>query len=210
MVVGAAPNGWDTGGVEEPALQPRTLPPGQKMAVGFPVRHYGPVPRFRPDTWRLTVNGNTADGAEHHLDFEKFNAMPRGEVVGDLHCVSRWTVQDNVWSGVLVRTLIEAIPPADDVTHVMAWAEYGYSTNVALDDFLSPRSVLATHHNGVPLTPEHGWPLRLIMPHLYSYKGPKWLRMIEYLTADRRGFWEKRGYHRKGNPWQEQRYSYQE
>lgn len=188
----------------------RPLPPGQSLAKGFPVRHYGPVPKFRPDTWRLVVNGATADGADHHLDVEAFAALPRGTATGDLHCVSRWSVLDNVWEGVLVGTLVERIPPADDVTHVMAWAEYGYSTNLALHDFMSPRSILATHVNGEPLTPEHGWPLRLVVPHLYSFKGPKWLRMIEYLTADRRGFWEERGYHRTGDPWQEERYSYQE
>lgn len=195
---------------ESASHQPRTLPPGQKPANGFPVRHYGPVPRFRPDTWKLTVNGATADGAERHLDVAEFAALPRDQVVGDLHCVTKWTVLDNTWEGVLARTLTDVVPPADDVTHVMVWAEYGYSANLRMDDFLSPRTVLATHHNGAPLTPEHGWPLRLVVPHLYGWKGPKWLRMIEYLTAERRGYWEERGYHTEGNPWREQRYSYQE
>jgi DMSO/TMAO reductase YedYZ molybdopterin-dependent catalytic subunit len=195
---------------ESESQQPRTLPPGQKLANGFPVRHYGPVPRFRPDTWRLTVNGATSDGAEHHLDIQEFAALRRDQVVGDLHCVTKWTVLDNVWEGVLARTLMEAVPPADNVTHVMVWAEFGYSANLRMDDFLSARTILATHHNGTALTPEHGWPLRLVVPHLYGWKGPKWLRMIEYLTAERRGYWEERGYHTEGNPWREQRYSYQE
>ncbi len=188
----------------------RVLPPGQRLANGFPVRHYGPVPRFRPDRWRLTVNGATKDGEEHHLDVEAFAALPRDRVVGDLHCVSKWSVLDNTWEGVLARTLTDAVPPADDVTHVMAWAEYGYSANLRLDDFVSARTILATHHNGLALTAEHGWPLRLVIPHLYGWKGPKWLRMIEYLTSERRGYWEERGYHTEGNPWREQRYSYQE
>jgi DMSO/TMAO reductase YedYZ molybdopterin-dependent catalytic subunit len=195
---------------ESASPQPRTLPPGQKPATGFPVRHYGPVPRFRPDTWKLTVNGATADGAERHLDVAEFAALPRDQVVGDLHCVTKWTVLDNTWDGVLARTLTDVVPPADDVTHVMVWAEYGYSANLRMDDFLSPRTILATHHNGTALTPEHGWPLRLVVPHLYGWKGPKWLRMIEYLTSERRGYWEERGYHTEGNPWREQRYSYQE
>ena len=195
---------------ESESQQPRTLPPGQKLANGFPVRHYGPVPRFRPDTWRLTVNGATADGAEHHLDIQEFAALRRDQVVGDLHCVTKWTVLDNVWEGVLARTLMDAVPPADNVTHVMVWAEFGYSANLRMDDFISARTILATHHNGAALTPEHGWPLRLVVPHLYGWKGPKWLRMIEYLTAERRGYWEERGYHTEGNPWREQRYSYQE
>jgi DMSO/TMAO reductase YedYZ molybdopterin-dependent catalytic subunit len=202
---------WEDRGVQEPASQsPRTLPPGQRLAKGFPVRHYGPVPRFRPDTWKLTVNGATSDGAEHHLDVQAFAALKRDQIVGDLHCVTKWTVLDNSWEGVLARTLMDAVPPADDVTHVMAWAEYGYSANLRFDDFVSARTILATHHNGLALTPEHGWPLRLVIPHLYGWKGPKWLRMIEYLTAERRGYWEERGYHTEGNPWREQRYSYQE
>jgi DMSO/TMAO reductase YedYZ molybdopterin-dependent catalytic subunit len=202
---------WEDGEVQEAASpQPRTLPPGQRLAKGFPVRHYGPVPRFRPDTWRLTINGATADGGEHHLDVQEFAALRRDQVVGDLHCVSKWTVLDNTWEGVLARTLMDAVPPADNVSHVMVWAEYGYSSNMRMDDFTSARTILATHRNGSPLTAEHGWPLRLIVPHLYGWKGPKWLRMIEYLTSERRGYWEERGYHTEGNPWQEQRYSYQE
>jgi DMSO/TMAO reductase YedYZ molybdopterin-dependent catalytic subunit len=189
---------------------PRALPPGQRLAKDFPVLHYGPVPRFRPDSWRLVVNGATADGAEHQIDIETFSALPRTAVSADMHCVTRWTVLDNDWEGVGARDLMAAYPPADDATHVMAWAEYGYSANMRLDDFASPRSVLATHRGGEPLTPEHGYPLRLVVPHLYAWKGPKWLRGIEYLTAERRGFWEERGYHTLGDPWREERYSYQE
>jgi DMSO/TMAO reductase YedYZ molybdopterin-dependent catalytic subunit len=189
---------------------PRALPPNQKIAEGWPVRHYGPVPKFRPDTWRLTVNGATADGQEHHFDVAAFADLKRDTVAADLHCVSKVSMLDNTWEGVLARTLVDEVPPADDVTHVMAWAEYGYSANMTLEDFLSPRTILATHRNGEALTPEHGWPLRLVVPHLYTWKGPKWLRMVEYLTADRRGFWEERGYHNRANPWQEERYSYME
>lgn len=202
---------WEDGEVPEPASQsPRVLPPGQRLANGFPLRHYGPVPRFRPDTWKLTINGATKDGTEHHLDLGAFGALKRDSVVGDLHCVTKWTVLDNTWEGVLARTLMDAVPPASDVTHLMVWAEYGYSSNLQLDDFMSARTILATHRNGEQLTPEHGWPLRLIVPHLYGWKGPKWLRMIEYMTSERRGYWEERGYHIQGNPWREQRYSYQE
>lgn len=196
----------------EPASsqQARALPPGQRPANGFPVRHYGPVPRYRPDTWRLTVNGATADGAERHLDVQSFAELKRDQVTADLHCVTKWSVLDNTWEGVLAQTLVAEVPPAPDVTHVMAWAEYGYSANLLLADFISVRTILATHRNGCALTPEHGWPLRLIVPHLYGWKGPKWLRMIEYMTSERRGYWEERGYHTAANPWHEQRYSYQE
>ncbi len=192
---------------EEP---PRALPPGQRLAKDFPVLHYGPVPRFKPDSWRLVVNGATSDGKERHLDVEEFTALPRTTVHADMHCVTRWTVLDNVWEGVAARVFMDVVPPADDVTHVMAWAEYGYSANMRIDDFVSPRTLLATHRGGEPLTPEHGYPLRLVVPHLYAWKGPKWLRGIEYLSQERRGFWEERGYHTVADPWREERYSYQE
>jgi DMSO/TMAO reductase YedYZ molybdopterin-dependent catalytic subunit len=189
---------------------PRALPPGQRLSAKFPVLHYGPVPRFKPDSWRLTVNGATADGQEHHLDVEAFEAMPRTTITADMHCVTKWTVLDNVWGGVLARTLLDVVPAAPDVTHVMAWAEYGYSANIRMEDFASPDVLLATHHGGEPLSPERGYPLRLVVPHLYAWKGPKWLRGIEYLTTARRGFWEERGYHTVGDPWREERYSYLE
>ncbi len=189
---------------------PRTLPPGQRLRTDLSVQHYGPVPKFRPDSWRLKVSGATADGAEHDLDLEEFAAFPRIRVLADLHCVTKWTVLDNTWEGVATRALMQAVPPADDVVAVMAWAEYGFSSNVAMEDFMSPRALLATHWNAAPLTPAHGYPLRLVVPHLYAFKGPKWLRGIEYLRVSRRGFWEERGYHNVANPWREERYSYQE
>jgi DMSO/TMAO reductase YedYZ molybdopterin-dependent catalytic subunit len=197
--------------VTDPATEPeRKLPPGQRLMDSPRVQHYGPVPRFKPATWRLSITGATADGREQHLDVVAFDRLRRTQVVGDLHCVTKWSTPDLVWGGVSTRTLLELVPPADDVTHVMAWAEYGYSANLALDDFAAADAVLATDLNGQPLTPEHGYPLRLVVPHLYAWKGPKWLRMVEYLVGERRGFWEERGYHTRGDPWTEERYSYQE
>lgn len=189
---------------------PRALPPGQRLADGFPVQHYGPVPRFKPESWTLVVSGATADGAEHRLTYPEFCDLPRTRVAGDLHCVSRWSKLDLAWEGVATRTLLDLVPPADDCTLVLAWAEYGYSTNLRMEDFASPRALLATHLDGDPLTPERGWPVRLVVPHLYAYKGPKWLRQITYVTEAARGFWEERGYHAVGDAWREERYSYQE
>ena len=195
----------DAGPPPEPGL-----PPGQRLTDEMPVVHYGPVPRYRPDSWRLVVNGATADGVEHHLDPAAFAALARGNVVADMHCVKRWTSCANVWEGVMGATLLAAVPPAPEVTHVMTWAEYGYSATVRLVDLADPRTVLATHLNGAELTPERGYPLRLVLPHLYAWKGPKWLRGLEYLVGPRRGFWEERGLHVHGDPWLEQRYSYLE
>jgi DMSO/TMAO reductase YedYZ molybdopterin-dependent catalytic subunit len=186
------------------------LPPGQRLQKGWPVLHYGPVPRFKPDTWDFGVNGATADGDVTSWDYREFSALPKVEVTADFHCVTRFSMLDTAWAGVAAATVLELAPPAPDATHVTVWAEYGYSANLRISDLLEDGVVFATHCGGEPLTPDHGFPLRLIVPHLYAWKGPKWVRGIEYLTEDRRGFWEERGYHNIGDPWSEQRYSYQE
>jgi DMSO/TMAO reductase YedYZ molybdopterin-dependent catalytic subunit len=174
------------------------------------VLHYGPVPRFHLDTWDLRVFGATASGDDHRWTYPALAALPRTRVRADLHCVTKFSVLDNVWQGIATRTILELVPPDGGATHVTVWAEYGYSANLRISDFAAATSVLATHRNGEPLSPDHGWPLRLVVPHLYAWKGPKWVRGIEYLLVDQRGFWEQRGYHNVGDPWGEQRYSYQE
>jgi DMSO/TMAO reductase YedYZ molybdopterin-dependent catalytic subunit len=198
------------GTVEAAADTSRPLPPGQRHVHGWPVSHYGPVPRFRPERWNLRVHGATADGAERTWTFDELAPLSHVTVVADLHCASGPTSTDHEWYGIPATAVLDLVPPAPEVTHVMAWAEYGYSANLRLADFTASETLLATHHNDEPLTAEHGFPLRLVVPHLYGYKSPKWLRAIEYLTEDRRGFWEERGYHNIADPWKEQRYSYQE
>ncbi|MCX9190811.1 sulfite oxidase-like oxidoreductase [Carbonactinospora thermoautotrophica] len=193
-----------------PAEAADRLPPGQRVQQQLPVLHYGPVPKFRPQTWDLRVFGATKTGEEFAINWADFQRLPRVTVRADFHCVTKFSVLDNEWHGIPTSVILREVPPAPNVTHVMVWAEYGYSANMRLADFASPNSLLATHHNGEQLTPEHGFPVRLIVPHLYAWKGPKWVRGIEYLTEDRRGFWEERGYHNLADPWKEQRYSYQE
>ena len=186
------------------------LPPGQYLPRGWPVLHYGPVPPFKPATWDFKVFGQTADGAERHWSWPQFGELPVVSRQADFHCVTKFSLLDSTWQGVSTRTLVELVPPAPAVTHVMVWADVGYSANMPLADFLSADALFVTHRDGEPLTAEHGFPLRLVVPHLYAWKGPKWARGFEYLTADRRGFWEERGYHNRADPWLEQRYSYQE
>ena len=186
------------------------LPPGQYIPRGWPVLHYGKVPGFTASTWDFTVSGATADGGQRRWDWQQFGALPRTEVHADFHCVTKFSVLDNTWTGVATRTLVDLVPPAPGVTHVLVVAEYGYSANMTLADFTSEAALFVTHRDGEQLTPEHGYPLRLVVPHLYAWKGPKWARGVEYLTQDRRGFWEERGYHNRADPWREQRYSYQE
>ncbi|KAE8763854.1 molybdopterin-dependent oxidoreductase [Georgenia thermotolerans] len=172
--------------------------------------HYGPVPRRRPERWRFTVGGASEDGAEQVFTFAEVTALPRHEVVADLHCATGWSSVDERWSGILARDVVELAPPRPDVEHVLVFAEYGYSATVRLEDLVSARTLLATHRDGAELSDERGGPLRLIVPHLYSWKGPKWLRGWNYLTEVERGFWEERGYHLRGDAWREERYSYQE
>jgi len=186
------------------------LPPGQYVPRGWPVLHYGRVPKIDLQSWDLRIFGATASGREHFLDYPEMMALPTSEVGADFHCVTKFSMLDNRWTGILARDLMAVCPPADDVAHVLIWAEYGYSSNVRLSDFVAADTVFAHTHNGVPLSVEHGWPLRFICPPLYAWKSTKWVRAIEYLTEDRRGFWENRGYHNVGAAWNEQRYSYQE
>ncbi|MET9020262.1 molybdopterin-dependent oxidoreductase [Actinopolymorpha sp. NPDC004070] len=175
------------------------------------VMHYGRVPRSTdPRGWDFRVIGATASGTEHILDFATLATLPRVDVLADLHCVNGFSLLDLTWTGIPTRALLEFAPPREDVRHVMAWAQYGYSANLSLDDLQAEGTLLATGVGGEDLSPEHGGPLRLVLPHLYAWKGPKWLRAIEYLTEDRRGFWEERGYHNSADPWSGERYAYQE
>ncbi|HLT84693.1 MAG TPA: molybdopterin-dependent oxidoreductase [Phototrophicaceae bacterium] len=188
----------------------RSLPPGQHLVAEAPVMHYGPVPRWRPDRWDFAVAGMTRDGEEHRFTLEEILALPPLDVVADLHCSSRWSTLDERWSGISARALVEAVPPAAGVEEVLVFAEFGYSASIRIEDLMSARAVLATHHDGEPLSQERGAPLRLILPHLYSWKGPKWVRGWNYTLTPERGFWEERGYHLRGDAWREERYSYQE
>jgi len=191
------------------AALPR-LPPGQREQHNWPVLHYGPVPRFKPDRWDLQVYGATASGGKYAWDYQAFNELPTHTVTADFHCVTKFSILGGEWTGVLASTLLELAPPAQDAAYALVCAEYGYSANLRIEDLRHEGAIFATHRDGEPLTAEHGFPLRLIVPHLYAWKGPKWVRAVEYLTEDKRGFWEERGYHNIGDPWQEQRYSYQE
>ncbi|MEV4105195.1 molybdopterin-dependent oxidoreductase [Nonomuraea sp. NPDC049649] len=191
-------------------MEETRLPPGQYVPRGLPVIHYGRVPPFKPGSWDLKVFGATASGEEHAFGWDDFTRLPRVTRVADFHCVTKFSVPGLHWDGVPPSALVDAAPPGPGVRHVMVWAEYGYSANLRWSDFTAPGTLLATHLDGEPLSPDHGAPVRLVVPHLYGWKSVKWVRAIEYLLEDRRGFWEDRGYHNVADPWREQRYSYQE
>ncbi|MCH8612650.1 molybdopterin-dependent oxidoreductase [Arsenicicoccus dermatophilus] len=189
--------------------EPRPVPPGQRLVAELPVQHYGRVPTLDEVTWTLTLCGATGSGGRRVLTWADLMALPQVELVADQHCVSKLTQQDVSWRGVRVRDVVELEPPVDGAEHTLVSAEYGYASSVALADLLSPRTLLATHRGGEALTPERGGPVRLVIPHLYGWKGPKWVREIEYHHDPVRGFWEQRGYHLVGDAWRQERYSYQ-
>ncbi|MET8143267.1 sulfite oxidase-like oxidoreductase [Sphaerisporangium sp. NPDC005288] len=186
------------------------LPPGQYVPRGRPVLHYGRVPGFRPESWNLSVFGATASGEEIRFTWPEFSALPRVTLIADFHCVTKFSIMGNEWGGVPAGALLEAVPPDPGVTHVMIWGEYGYSANLRLSDFARDSTLFALELDEKPLSAERGFPVRVVVPHLYAWKSVKWVRAVEYLVADRRGFWEERGYHNLGDPWREQRYAYQE
>lgn len=189
--------------------EPR-LPPGQYIPRGRPVVHYGRVPQFRPERWNLSIFGATASGEEIRLTWPEFSALPRTTVIADFHCVTKFSIMGNEWGGITSTTLMEVVPPAAGVSHVMIWGEYGYTANLRLADFARETTIFALELDDRPLSPDRGFPVRVVVPHLYAWKSVKWVRAVEYLPADRRGFWEERGYHNVGDPWREQRYAYQE
>lgn len=186
-----------------PTDRPR-LPPGQILTQKWPVLHYGTVPHVDPAAWRLEVTGLVE--APFTLGWDELQALPQAETLCDIHCVTRWSRYDNVFAGVPVRILVERARPRPEVTHVLVHAEHGFTTNLPLDDFLAPGNLLALRHNGRELDPEHGGPVRLVVPHLYFWKSAKWVRGFEFMEGDYPGFWEQNGYHMRGEPWAEERY----
>lgn len=180
------------------------LPPGQSLTLKWPVLHYGSVPRFDPRTWDFHTSGLVEKPLR--LSWEEFNALPKIQRQSDFHCVTRWSRFDNQWDGVAFREILSRTRPKPDAKYVLVHAEQGFTANVPLADLDRDEVLLATHHDGQPLTAEHGYPLRLIVPHLYAWKSVKWIRGLEFLDHDAPGFWEQNGYHMYGDPWKEQRF----
>ena len=187
----------------------RELPPGQRATPRWRASTYGRVPVLDPLTWELTVTGRTASGADLTLDHAALEAMPQREVRAGLHCVDRHSVPDLTWSGVALRDVVALAPPAAGVGYAVLAAARGYSTCVRVEDLLAPDALLATRVDGEPLTPEHGWPVRVVLPHLYGYKGPKWVVELAYRDEPAAGWWESHGYHPRGRVDREERWGYQ-
>jgi DMSO/TMAO reductase YedYZ molybdopterin-dependent catalytic subunit len=183
------------------------LPPGQYLTEKWPVLHYGGVPEADLATWDFRATGLVEQPLR--LGYDELQRLPRRTVRADVHCVTRWSLLDSTWEGIPVEEIMRLVRPRPEATHVLVHAEQGYTTNLSLDDLLRPENLLVDRRNGEPIAPEHGWPLRLLVPHLYFWKSAKWVRGFEFLSHDRPGFWEGYGYHMRGDPWREERYGWQ-
>jgi DMSO/TMAO reductase YedYZ molybdopterin-dependent catalytic subunit len=185
-------------------LDPERLPPGQYLTERFPVLHVGEVPTYRPGEWSLTVDGLVE--RPFTLGWDELRALPSVTITTDIHCVTKWSKFDTRWTGVRVRDLVERAGARPDATHVMGHAEQGYTANLPLADLLRDDALVAWAYDDADIEPVHGGPVRLVVPHLYFWKSPKWLRRLELMAADAPGFWEQNGYHMHGDPFREQRF----
>lgn len=201
---------------EEQLREEGRMPPGQVLTEKFPVLHYGPIPPFDPNSWDFRIYGEVEKPLK--MNWEEFSSLPRKSYTFDVHCVTRWSKFGTRWEGIPVQYFIDEglIKPKPDANFVMQHAAYDFSANLPVDIVLSERFILATHFNGEPLTPEHGYPLRGVVgaipgqkseKDVYFWKGAKWLRSLEFMSQDRKGFWEMAGYHNRGKVWEEQRLS---
>ena len=190
-----------TGRRRDPELAGR-VPPGQYVTDDFPVLSAGPTPHTPLDQWTFRIEG----GAEPvSWTWEEFLALPSETPTVDIHCVTKWSKLDTTWEGVSVDTLLERVE--HDAAYIVAFSDGGYTTNLPIDDLTGGKAWVAFRFDGEPLEPEHGGPARLLVPHLYFWKSAKWVRGLRLLDEDEPGFWETNGYHMRGDPWQEQRYS---
>jgi DMSO/TMAO reductase YedYZ molybdopterin-dependent catalytic subunit len=181
------------------------LPPGQSLTLKWPVLHEGTVPSFDPRNWDFRVAGLVERPVR--LTWDEFSHLPMTEVVADMHCVTRWSRFDVRWGGVAFSEVMKRIALKPAAKYVMVLAEQGYTSNVPLEDLLRPTTIFALRHNGELLPVEHGYPVRLVVPHLYAWKSVKWVRGMEFTAQDAPGFWEQNGYNMYGDPFREQRFS---
>ena len=192
-----------TGHVARPETE--RLPPGQHLVRDWPVLDLGQQPDVPTERWKLAIGGLVDHPVT--LDWAAFMALPQTGLRSDIHCVTSWSRYDNDWLGVATRDLLDLVQPRDEAGYLMLHGSDGYTTNLTIEDFSSPEALLVHSWEGQPLPVDHGGPVRLVVPHLYFWKSAKWIRRIDFATADHPGFWEVRGYHNHADPWLEERYS---
>jgi DMSO/TMAO reductase YedYZ molybdopterin-dependent catalytic subunit len=181
------------------------VPPGQYVVNDFPVLSAGPTPRTPLDQWTFTIEGVVGESLK--WSWHEFLQLPTQTFVVDIHCVTKWSKLDTRWQGVSVDTLFEHVELDPQAVYVIAFCDGGYTTNIPLADVINGQAFVAYNYDDRPLAPEHGGPARLVVPHLYFWKSAKWIRGLRLVETDRPGFWESLGYHNRGDPWKEQRYS---
>jgi DMSO/TMAO reductase YedYZ molybdopterin-dependent catalytic subunit len=192
--------------VREAGYDPARLPPGQYLTEKWPVLHAGSVPKTDLAVWDFRVWGEVEEPLT--LTWDAFDALPKSQSVQDIHCVTRWSRFDTRFRGVHWRELAKLVKPEPTARFAIAHSEQGYTANVPLAFLEDDLALLASEADGEPLAPEHGWPLRLVIPGKYFWKSAKWLRGIELSSIDKPGFWERYGYHNDADPWQEERYGF--
>jgi DMSO/TMAO reductase YedYZ molybdopterin-dependent catalytic subunit len=183
-------------------------PPGQHLTRGWPILHAETIPPFDPAAWRFRVDGEVDQPVQ--WSWEEFRALPTATLTSDFHCVTGWSKLDNEWEGVRFREIAERAQARPSASHALIEAPSGYTANLPLEALTEDDVLFAWSHNGQPLPPEHGGPLRLVVPKRYGWKSVKWAVRVRFLDRDVRGYWEERGYHNEADPWLEQRYSWQE
>ncbi|MGC1121899.1 MAG: sulfite oxidase-like oxidoreductase [Candidatus Methanofastidiosia archaeon] len=181
------------------------IPPGQRVTEKWPVLQYGDVHDMNVEKWSFTISGLVEQ--ERTLGIKEFISLPRVTVFSDIHCVTGWSRLNNVWEGVSTSVIKDLVTIRPEAQYVMVHAEKQFTTNLRLDDFFVEDVLFAVKHDGRELTPEHGYPVRLVVPRLYFWKSAKWVTGVEFMAEDKRGFWESHGYHNRGDPWMEERYS---
>jgi DMSO/TMAO reductase YedYZ molybdopterin-dependent catalytic subunit len=181
------------------------VPPGQDLTNDFPVLSAGPTPHTPLEDWTFRIEGLVKDAKSWTWD--EFQMLPSREFVADISCVTKWTHLDMHWHGVSVDTLLDAVELEREAAFVIAFSDGGYTTNLPLSDVVNDQAFVAYGYDGAPLTPEHGGPARIVVPHLYFWKSAKWVRGLRIVERDQPGFWESFGYHNRGDPWLEERYS---
>lgn len=184
--------------------EPERLPPGQVLTEKWPVLHYGNVPRYDLDKWRLRVHGEVEE--EKTLTLEEVKALPAKTVHCDIHCVTTWSRFDNDFYGTPFAEVARLVRPRPAARFVIFHCNAGFTTSLPLEALLEDDVLLTWQHDGEPLAPEHGFPLRMLVPRRYFWKSAKWLEAIEFVAQDQLGFWERAGYHNEADPWLEQRY----
>lgn len=182
------------------------LPPGQYEERGFPVLSMGPTPDIEISEWTLTIDGLVEKPTTWNWD--AFEKLSQTKVIKDIHCVTKWSKFDTHWSGVSLDDLMMLVNVSPKATHIVAYSYDGYTTNLPIEDISDSKALVANRYDDEAIESEHGGPARLLVPHLYFWKSAKWLKRIEFVDRDKPGFWERNGYHIRGDPWQEQRYTF--